>query len=89
MKGFILLLFLHLACREVVGKVLEKDVEVPDIWTELGKLTKVVQGLAAEVVEQKVELRVTKNELQHSQSQVEELMKLNAGDCNESHTGHT
>ena len=84
-----MLLFLHLACREVVGKVLEKDVEVPDIWTELGKLTKVVQGLAAEVVEQKVELRVTKNELQHSQSQVEELKKLNAGDCNESHTGHT
>lgn len=51
----------------------------PDIWTELRDLRMVVQGLAAQVVEQRVELSVTKTELQHSVSQVEELKRLNAG----------
>ncbi|KAL2094530.1 hypothetical protein ACEWY4_009249 [Coilia grayii] len=50
----------------------------PDVWTELRDLRKVVQGLAAEVVQQKVELSVTKTQLQHSRSQVQELKTLNA-----------
>lgn len=51
----------------------------PDIWTELKHLRDMVHNLGTIMVEQRVELSITKTELTFYKSQLEEFKTLNTG----------
>ncbi|CAB1316732.1 unnamed protein product, partial [Coregonus sp. 'balchen'] len=55
----------------------------PDIWTELKHLRDIVHNLGTIMVEQRVELGITKTELTFYKSQVEELKMLNTAQAAE------